>query len=333
MNTETIDTTTVGREEDQQGLREERNGGGGGKGEEENVISKRPRLSEPKEEEEEEEEEKKEGRLILAPMVRACSLPFRILCRELGAAATYTPEVIDVKLCGDASQRRVKCGGRVEEWVFGKDSSCTFETLAPGLRAAGPDTPVVFQIGSASPEKAVEACRKVVGSVDGLDLNLGCAEFFSTQGGMGSALLKRPDAVREIVHALVREFGHRTQVSAKIRLLETPAATADFVRTALCAAGCRTVAVHARYVEEDRYTAPHWDQLGALRGLLEPDGVHLIANGGVKRRDDIAAIRAATGIPDVMIGKAALHNPSSVFATETVPPMDIIKRFLKHVNK
>lgn len=268
----------------------------------------------------------------MAPMVRACSLPFRILCRELGAASTYTAETIDVKLCGGASQRRVKCGGKVEEWVFAKDRSCTFETLAPGLRASGPDSPVIFQVGSASPEKAVEACRQVVGSVDGLDINLGCAEFFSTQGGMGSALLKKPDTVREIVHSLVREFGHRTEVSAKIRLLETPAATAGFVRTALCAAGCRTVAVHARYAEEDRYTTPHWDQLGALRELLEPDGVHLIANGGVKCREDIDAIRTATGIADVMIGKAALPNPSSVFAAETVPPLDIIKRFLKLVN-
>ena len=86
------------------------------------------------------------GRLILAPMVRACSLPFRVLCRELGAAATYTAEVIDVKLCGGASQRRTKCGGRVEEWVFGKDRSCTFETLVPELCACSksPDTPVVF---------------------------------------------------------------------------------------------------------------------------------------------------------------------------------------------
>ena len=275
------------------------------------------------------------GRLILAPMVRACSLPFRVLCRELGAAATYTAEVIDVKLCGGASQRRTKCGGRVEEWVFGKDKSCTFETLVPELRACGksPDTPVIFQVGSASPEKAAEACRQVVGSVDGLDLNLGCAEFFSTQGGMGSALLEKPDAVREIVHRLVREFGHTTEVSAKIRLLGTPAETAEFVRTALCAAGCRTVAVHARHVWEDRYTAPHWDELKALRETLEPDRVHLIANGGVKTRDDVAAIRRATGIPDVMVGKGALANPSSVFALETTPPTELIERFLKLVKQ
>lgn len=38
------------------------------------------------------------NKIILAPMVRVSTLPFRLLCREYGADIVYTPEIIDLKL-------------------------------------------------------------------------------------------------------------------------------------------------------------------------------------------------------------------------------------------
>jgi tRNA-dihydrouridine synthase len=55
-----------------------------------------------------------------------------------------------------------------------------------------------------------------------------------------------------------------------------------------------------------------------VRRLLGP-GVQLIANGGVRSRADIVAIRAATGIEDVMIGTAALENASIFVPTGLLP--------------
>lgn len=263
------------------------------------------------------------GQLILAPMVRACSLPFRELCHELGADVCYGPEVVDLKLCGGASHRETKCGGRVAEWVYDKDGSPVFSTLVDRAR------PFIFQLGTASPASAVEAARAVAEDVDGLDLNLGCCIHFSTQGGMGSALAENPDTVREIVHSLVREFGHAKRISAKIRIRETPAATAAFVRNALVSAGCRDIAVHARRRTEGLTGPVHWDELAQVREILSPDGLHLMANGGVGTHGDIQRIRAATGIGDVMIGKAAMENPSVFAAGELRPREEMIDRFLR----
>lgn len=264
-----------------------------------------------------------EGQLVLAPMVRACSLPFRELCYELGADVCYGPEVVDLKLCGGASHRETKCGGRVAEWVYDKDGSPVFSTLVDRER------PFIFQLGTASPARAVEAARAVAEDVDGFDLNLGCCIHFSTQGGMGSALAENPDAVREIMHSLVREFGHAKRISAKIRIRDTPEETAAFVRSALVSAGCRDVAVHARRRTEGLAGPVHWDELARVREILSPDGLHLIANGGVETHDDIQRIRAATGIADVMIGKAAMENPS-VFAQGPLRPREeMIGRFLR----
>ena len=263
------------------------------------------------------------GRLVLAPMVRACSLPFRELCYELGADVCYGPEVVDLKLLGGASHRVTKCGGRVAEWVYDKDGSSVFSTLTERTR------PVIFQLGTATAEGAVEAARAVADDVDGLDVNLGCCVYFSTQGGMGSALAESPDTVREIVHSLVREFGHKKTVSAKIRLRETAAATAEFVREALVSAGCRDVAVHARRRDEGLTGPVHWDELRRVRELLAADGVRLVANGGVSTHSDIERIRAATGIADVMIGKAAMENPSVFRAGPLAEREEMIRRFLR----
>lgn len=263
------------------------------------------------------------GQLILAPMVRACSLPFRELCHELGADVCYGPEVVDLKLCGGASHRETKCEGRVAEWVYDKDGSPVFSTLVDRAR------PFIFQLGTASPASAVEAARAVAEDVDGLDLNLGCCIHFSTQGGMGSALAENPDTVREIVHSLVREFGHAKRISAKIRIRETPAATAAFVRNALVSAGCRDIAVHARRRTEGLTGPVHWDELAQVREILSTDGLHLMANGGVETHGDIQRIRAATGIGDVMIGKAAMENPSVFAAGELRPREEMIDRFLR----
>ena len=91
---------------------------------------------------------------------------------------------------------------------------------------------------------------------------------FSTQGGMGPALAESPDTVQEIMHGLVREFGHKKTVSAKIRLREAPAAIAEFVREALVSAGCRDVAVHARRRDEGLTGPVHWTSCGVCGSSL-----------------------------------------------------------------
>lgn len=253
-------------------------------------------------------------------MVRACSLPFRVLCRELGADVCYTDEIVDLKLA--KCQTRETPSG-VIEFFHEKDLSVTFAGCAA-------DHPTVLQIGSASAESAVAAVHRVSHLVDGIDLNLGCTLHFSTQGGMGSALVSKPDAVREIVSALDRELSPSgKRVSCKMRLFETPEATADFVSSALVASGARTVAIHARRATETQRNPPRWAELSRVRELLSGSGVALIANGGVRKHEDIAAIRRATGIDDVMIGTAALEN-ASIFAPAPIDSNQVVSRFLRH---
>lgn len=52
---------------------------------------------------------------------------------------------------------------------------------------------IVFQLGTSSPELAVEAAQKVMHDVSAIDVNCGCPKKFSLQGAMGAALLEDPD--------------------------------------------------------------------------------------------------------------------------------------------
>jgi len=344
---------------------------------------KKKRMTEGKIWSPEEEIKKKdeEGELILAPMVRASTLAFRMLCRSYGAKTAYTPAIIDLKLVEEGSGLSMKhvplpaYGPSAEalELFCAKDltpvlttmrgaSRCPFCEYGRELRdmiddsgepqaqrsrkqdtdcdsssscfsdessgiiertcccGGKGDNPVVVQLGSACPETAVRASEIVAEWADGIDLNMGCAMQFTSQGGMGAELMKQPDKAREILDALVRRYSPdgRIKISCKTRLkhAENAAETVDFLRTAVLPAGCRIVALHARTPAENnpKKNACHWDTLGKIRSMLDADvssgSLHIIANGGVKNHADIAEIRRITHCDDVMIGTAAIQNAS-----------------------
>ncbi len=52
---------------------------------------------------------------------------------------------------------------------------------------------VIFQLGSADPDLAVQAAKMVQNDVAGIGLNCGCPKPFSISGGMGAALMHVPD--------------------------------------------------------------------------------------------------------------------------------------------
>ena len=66
-------------------------------------------------------------------------------------------------------------------------------------------------------ELAVAAASKIAPYVAAVDVNMGCPVHFSTSGGMGSALLRKPETVERILTALVAALP--CPVTCKIRLL------------------------------------------------------------------------------------------------------------------
>lgn len=155
---------------------------------------------------------------------------------------------------------------------------------------------LIYQIGSADPELAVQAAKIIMQDVSGIDLNCGCPKPFSTHSGMGAALLTNPDLLCSILTALRAAMPPEITVSAKIRLLPSQEDTLKLVER-IVNTGITNLTVHCR----TRNMRPREAALiGRMREIVEfvegmGRGVSVIQNGDCVSRKDALRIRRITG--------------------------------------
>lgn len=193
---------------------------------------------------------------------------------------------------------------------------------------------LIYQIGSADPELAVQAAKTVMQDVSGVDLNCGCPKPFSTHAGMGAALLTNPDLLCGILEALRRELPREISVSAKIRLLPTQEETKKLVER-IARTGVNAITVHCRTRNMRPRERALVERLREIVEFVQGLGldVAIIQNGDCTGREDAKRIRDFTGefnrggyttayvlmhrsgADSVMIATAAESNPSCFSAT------------------
>ncbi|CAM9306075.1 unnamed protein product [Ascophyllum nodosum] len=183
---------------------------------------------------------------------------------------------------------------------------------------------VVYQIGTGDAVNALRAAQHVERDVAAVDINMGCPKRFSLQGGMGAALLKRPEVAADIVGTLKRNLS--VPVSAKIRLLDTPKDTVEFARRMEKAGAC-ALTVHVRKLEDKPAFKARWEE---LRSVVDAVGIPVVANGDVYTRADMSAIKALSGCSSVMLARPALLN-CSIFKPDgnMLPLKEVIQQYLR----
>jgi tRNA-dihydrouridine synthase 2 len=136
---------------------------------------------------------------ILAPMVRASTIPLRILALNHGATMTYTEELVDRSIF--PTERIINDHLGTIDY---RTPLHTFPAKVQKRMLADGDNPdsssgaillridptkerdrLIYQIGTGESGLAVQAVEKVVGDVAGVDVNMGCPKKFSVSGGMG----------------------------------------------------------------------------------------------------------------------------------------------------
>eukprot|EP01119_Soliformovum_irregulare_P017086 TRINITY_DN5028_c0_g1_i2.p1 TRINITY_DN5028_c0_g1~~TRINITY_DN5028_c0_g1_i2.p1 ORF type:complete len:250 (+),score=45.87 TRINITY_DN5028_c0_g1_i2:384-1133(+) len=186
------------------------------------------------------------------------------------------------------------------------------------------DHPNVLQLGAADAKTALEAASIVSRDVDGIDLNMGCPIHFSVQGGMGSALLKKPEIAVDILSTLKRNLPN--PITCKVRLLETIPQTIDMLKM-LEATGVSAMTVHTRHVKDRPRDPAKWDYMTHIvQGSLN---VPLVINGDVFKREDIERARKETGASSIMIARGAMWDPSIFSETHE----DVEVCITKYLNK
>lgn len=276
------------------------------------------------------------GKVVLAPMVRSGELPSRLTALKYGADLVWGPETIDRAMIG--CHRRVNPrNGTVE---FARRSSNGGRVDKPGRESViyridprREKGRLVFQMGTAKPEYAVQAARLVAGDVSGIDVNSGCPKPFSTSGGMGAALLRDPDRLVSILEALVREVGNPFQIgiSVKIRILETPELTEALV-SRLVKTGIIGMTVHCRTTPMRPRERAVRDQLRMVASVCRSAGVACVMNGDVTCKTEALALMDEFGVDGAMIATAAESNPSCFRANEEgglLPWREVVHQYLR----
>ncbi|KII60268.1 tRNA-dihydrouridine(20) synthase [NAD(P)+]-like protein [Thelohanellus kitauei] len=187
---------------------------------------------------------------------------------------------------------------------------------------------LVFQLGTASPERALKVLKLIEKDVTALDINMGCPKHFSISGGMGAALLSDKEKAYEILETLVRNS--TIPITCKIRLLPGDISrTVDFIEH-LLPSGVVAITVHGR-TKCQRSSEPC--NIEGLRHICEvfKHRVPIIVNGeslNIQTKRDIDLFKELCGATSVMIGRAAIWNPA-IFSNEVVPFQTVIDEIIR----
>jgi nifR3 family TIM-barrel protein len=219
--------------------------------------------------------------LLLAPMAGITNLPFRLIARREGAALCFT-EMVSVN-------------GLVRE---GEKSFA--------LVAGTPeDRPLGIQLFGDDPALLAEGARLVEGYGELIDINMGCPVRKVVGSGAGSALLREPAKVREIVRRVRRATG--LPLTIKIRTGWT-SEEPTFLEIGRIAEeeGCDAVTLHPRSRAQMFEGRADWNRLRELKKALT---IPVIGSGDLFRPADVTAMLAETGCDGVMIARGGLGNP------------------------
>lgn len=239
------------------------------------------------------------SRSLLAPMAGVTDLPFRRLCRRLGA--------------GLAASEMVTSDTRL--WHSRKSSARLFREAQ--------DVPHAVQIAGSEPAMmAAAACAAVQSGAQIIDINMGCPAKKVCKKAAGSALLRDESLVAEILQAVTGAVD--VPVTLKIRTGWSPAEK-NALTVARIAEDCGIVAlaVHGRTRACRFNGCAEYDTVAAI---VQAVSIPVIANGDIDSPQKARQVLDHTGAAAVMIGRAAQGNPwifkaiNNYLATGQLPP-------------
>lgn len=222
------------------------------------------------------------GNLVLAPMAGVTDLPFRLLCKEQGADLIYT-EMVSAK--GILYNNK-----NTESLLVVKDE----------------ERPVALQLFGSDPKIMSEMAKKIEDrNIDIIDINMGCPVPKIVNNMEGSALMKNPKLVGEIVSAVTKAINKPVTVKIRKGFSESDSNAVEIARVAQDC-GASAVAVHGRTREQ--YYSGKSDR-GIIRKVKEALSIPVIGNGDIYTLEDAKRMLEETGCDAIMLGRGVRGNP------------------------
>lgn len=219
---------------------------------------------------------------VLGPMAGVTDLPFRLLCREQGAGLTVM-EMISAKAVTFHNRKTREIAMTVPD-----------------------ESPAALQIFGHEPDVMAACIDQIDGwDYDILDINMGCPVPKVVNNGEGSALMKDPELIRQIVDACVQHSSKPVTVKMRIGY------TADHLNVVDCAlaaeaGGASMIAVHGRTRSQMYSGQADWSKIAEVVRAVK---VPVVGNGDVKDGASARRLMDETGCTAVMVARAAEGNP------------------------
>ena len=257
------------------------------------------------------------NKVVLAPMAGICNSAYRTIIKEMGAGLIYA-EMVSDKAISYESKKTI-------DMLYMTDM----------------ERPIAQQIFGSDKESFVKAAKYIEKTMkpDIIDINMGCpVPKVAIKNQAGSALLKNPEKVYEIVSSVVNAVN--VPVTVKIRSgWDNNSINAVEIAKMIERAGASAITVHPRTRAQGYTGNADWNIIKAVK---ENVTIPVIGNGDIRSCYDAKRMLEETKCDAVMIGRGVLGNPWLIkecveyLATGKEPikvslkeKMDMVKRHYK----
>ena len=222
-----------------------------------------------------------ENNLILAPMAGVTDLPFRVICKEMGAGMV--------------------CTEMVSSRAMLHDDSKTMKLL----NTEGEKRPISFQIFGSDEESIADATRKITKFADIIDINMGCPAPKVVKNGDGSKLLLDLEKARKIMETVVKNS--TVPVTLKFRKgWDKEHIVAEEIAKIAEEVGISAITIHGRTRTE--FFSGDVD-LEIIKRVKESVSIPVIGNGNIVDEESALEMFKKTGVDGIMIGRGSFGNP------------------------
>ena len=224
------------------------------------------------------------GPIIVAPMAGISNKSFRMICKEFGSSLVVGEMVSDKAI------------------LFGNEKTIKL------LEMDEKERPISQQIFGSDLDSFVTAAQKVyeIMHPDIIDINMGCpVPKVAIKNQAGSALLKNPEKIFEIVSSVVKAVP--VPVTVKIRAGWDEKSINCVEVAKICEkAGASAITLHARTRAQGYSGKADWN---LIKEVVNAVDIPVIGNGDVTTCYDAKKMLEETGCAAVMIGRGLLGNP------------------------
>lgn len=224
------------------------------------------------------------NQVVLAPMAGISNSAYRSIIKQMGAGLVYAEMVSDKAIS------------------YGNEKTINM------LYMNDEERPIAQQIFGSDVESFVTAAQFIEKTMkpDIIDINMGCpVPKVALKNQAGSALLKSPDKVYEIVKAVKEAVS--VPVTVKIRSgWDNNHINAVEIAKICEKAGASAIAVHPRTRAQNYSGKADWS---IIKEVKQSINIPVIGNGDIKTCFDAKRMIDETGCDAVMIGRGLLGNP------------------------